>query len=397
MTGRSVVGVAETGSGKTLAYALPIMHLLKSLELEGNAVSESGYPRAIVIIPTRELGEQVSRVFKGFTHTTRLRVRTILGGTKLEVAKENLAGPVEILVATPGRLLKMIERHHVNLSDVRALVFDEADQMLDVGFLPDAKKIAAACPATRQLALFSATITPAVQDLITELFKDVEVMRSTGSHRLVESVEVSNRTVTDGERVPLLKKVLGEKVDGATLIFANTREQCDVLASAVRELGHTCAVYRGEMDKVERRANLAAFRNGETSLLIATDLASRGLDIEHVGRVINYHLPQQMELYIHRVGRTARAGRTGQVVNFVTERDKGLLTQLGDPKAVPVRKKPQPGGRSKRNERAKPGAAARNAKGASGRNGANRTGSGRGPAKKAGRSQAARGPKRGRR
>ena len=374
--GRSVVGVAETGSGKTLAYALPVMHALKSLELEGQPVTESGYPRAVILVPTRELGEQVARAFKLFTHTTRLRVRTILGGTKLEVAKTNVSGPFEILVATPGRMLKLLERNLVNLSDVRTLVFDEADQMLDVGFLPDAKKIVAACPEARQLGLFSATITPPVQDLITELFVGVEVMRSSGSHRTVDSLSTSNRMVTDGERVPLLKKVLAEKVDGATLMFANTREQCDTLAKAVRELGHTCAVYRGEMDKVERRASLAAFRNGEVTLLVATDLASRGLDIAHVARVINYHLPQQMELYLHRVGRTARAGREGQVVNFVTERDKSLLTQLGDPSAVPVRKKPQVGGRGKRGERPRQGGA---------RTAAARIGSARAPAKKSGR------------
>lgn len=348
LAGGSVVGVSETGSGKTLAYALPVLHLLKTLENEGKGITESGYPRAIVVVPTRELGEQVSRVFKLFTHTTRLRVRTILGGTKLDVAKTNVSGPFEILVATPGRMLKLLDRALVNFSDVRTLVFDEVDQMLDTGFLPDAKRIVAACPANRQLALFSATVSPTVQTLMNELFTGAEVIRSKGHHKTVATLTTKNRTVTDGKRVPLLKEVLSDEVQGGTLIFATTREQCDALAKEVRALGHTCVVYRGEMEKVERRANLKSFRDGETPILIATDLASRGLDIAHVGRVINYHLPKQMELYLHRVGRTARAGREGEVINFVTERDKSLLTELGDPNAAPKRPAKNTGGREKR-------------------------------------------------
>ncbi|MCC7108365.1 MAG: DEAD/DEAH box helicase, partial [Deltaproteobacteria bacterium] len=157
LAGRSVVGVAETGSGKTLAYALPILHALKTLENEGSKVDAAGRPRAVVVVPTRDLGEQVSKVFKPFTHTTRLRVRTVLGGTDIAVAKKNVAGPFEVLVATPGRLVKLLDRRLVDFSDVRTLVFDEADQMLDQGFLPDAGQIVRACPRERQLALFSAT------------------------------------------------------------------------------------------------------------------------------------------------------------------------------------------------------------------------------------------------
>ena len=161
LSGRSVVGVAETGSGKTLAYALPILHALKGLELQGQPVRTNGRPRAVVIAPTRELGEQISKVLKLFTHTTRLRVRTVLGGTTLEVAKRNVAGPFEVLVATPGRVVKLLERGLVNLTDVRLLVFDEVDQMLDQGFLPDAERLASACPPLRQMALFSATVSAA--------------------------------------------------------------------------------------------------------------------------------------------------------------------------------------------------------------------------------------------
>ncbi|MGK5085508.1 DEAD/DEAH box helicase [Bdellovibrionota bacterium FG-1] len=335
LDGRSVVGVAETGSGKTLAYALPVLHQLKCLEHMGERVTEDSQPRAAIIVPTRELGEQVSRVFKPFTHTTRLRVRTVLGGTTLEIAKRNISGPFEILVATPGRLVQLLDRRLLNLSDVRVLVFDEADQMLDQGFLPAADRIVQACPAERQMALFSATVSPAVQQLINKLFADAEVIRSEGHHRVVETLKTVNRTVMNGKRFPLLETLLADAVTGGTLIFTNTREQCDKLAEELRKKGHTCVIYRGEMDKVERRANLKAFRDGKIGLLISTDLASRGLDVDHVGRVVNYHLPQQMENYLHRVGRTARAGRTGVVINFVTERDQPLVSQLGSVQAAP--------------------------------------------------------------
>jgi ATP-dependent RNA helicase RhlE len=334
LCGRSIVGIAETGSGKTLAYALPAMHHIKSLEITGDAITLSARPRALVVVPTRELGEQVTKAFKPFTHTTRLRVRSVLGGTTTEVAKRGLAGAFEILVATPGRLVQMLERRLVDLDDVRMLILDEADQMLDHGFLPDVTRIIQASPQKRQLALFSATVSPAVEKLIADLFSGAEVIRSAGSHRVVPTLTTLQQLVIDGQRFPLLERLLKKKVEGGTILFTNTREQCDKLADQLAAAKIACVIYRGEMDKVERRQNLKLFREGAVDLLVSTDLASRGLDVDHVGRVINYHLPQQMENYLHRVGRTARAGRPGLVVNFVTERDAPLVSQLESVRAL---------------------------------------------------------------
>ena len=328
LAGKSLVGVAETGSGKTLAYVLPILHQLKTLEIDGHPVTASRQPRAVVMVPTRELGEQVARIFKPFTHTTRLRVRSVLGGTTLEVAKKNISGAFDILVATPGRLIKLLERGLINLSDVKLLVFDEADQMVDQGFLPDSKQIAAACAPGCQLALFSATVPPAVQQLMAEVFSGAEVLRSRGSHRVVPTLTTQNRPVVDGKRLPVLESILRESASGGTMIFTNTREQCDQLAEDLKAAKRSCLIYRGSMDKLERRANLKAFRDGQVDLLISTDLASRGLDVEHVGRVINYFMPYQMDNYLHRVGRTARAGRSGLVINFVTPKDQPLLDMI---------------------------------------------------------------------
>ncbi len=328
LSGQSIVGVSQTGSGKTLAYILPVLQHLKTLETEAQAVTKHSRPRAVVMVPTRELGEQVARNFKTFTHATRLRVRSLLGGSTLEVAKKSIAGPFDVLVATPGRLIKLLDRGLLSLGDVRILVFDEVDQMLDQGFLPDSTRIAKACPQNRQLAMFSATVAGDVETLMQTLFADALVVRCKGSHKVAAGLTTRNKLVGHDDRFSQLQRILSENVPGGTMIFTNTRDQCDVLAEELGKAKRTCVVYRGSMDKMERRANLKAFRDGKIELLISTDLASRGLDVDHVGRVINYHLPYQMENYLHRVGRTARAGRQGLVINLVGERDKVLIDQL---------------------------------------------------------------------
>lgn len=327
--GSSVVGISETGSGKTLAFALPLLQMLKTLENNGEPVEANAAPRAVIMVPTRDLGEQVSKVFKTLTHDTRLRVRPALGGMEFEQVRRNISGPFEILLATPGRMVQLIEKDLIDLTDVRYLVFDEADQMLDQGFLPDSNFIVDTCPRQLQLALFSATVSPAVQELMNSLFANAEVVRSAGSGKTVSSLVTKNVNVVDGKRWPSLERILNQRTEGGTLLFVNTREQCDKLAAELTEKGFPCGIYRGEMDKNKRRKSLKDFREGKFELLIATDLAGRGLDLEHVGRVINYHLPQQMENYLHRVGRTARAGRPGLVINLVTERDSRLITKLG--------------------------------------------------------------------
>jgi superfamily II DNA/RNA helicase len=335
LAGESLVGVSETGSGKTLTYALPVLHLIKTLEIEKQAIQVESQPRALVLVPTRELGEQVAKVFKPFTHTTRLRVRTVLGGTAFDVSRRNALGAFEVLIATPGRLVQLLDKNLVSLSDIRILVFDEADQILDEGFLPVAKRIVADCPKAAQLVLFSATVTSAVQTLIKELFAKAEVIRSQGSHRVVPTLKTLNYTISDGKRFPELEKLLDKKTKGGTVVFVNTREQCDRLVTALKKAERPCLVYRGEMDKVERRKNLQTFRDGVIDVLVSTDLASRGLDVEHISRVINYHMPQQMEAYLHRVGRTARAGRQGVVINFITERDQTILRSLSKVQSEP--------------------------------------------------------------
>jgi superfamily II DNA/RNA helicase len=328
MSGQSVVGVSETGSGKTLTYALPILHLLKTLENEDHPVTEAAQPRALVLVPSRDLGEQVSKVFKNYTHDTRLRVRPVLGGTTFEQSRRSIAGEFEVLLATPGRLIQLMKKNLIDFSDVRLIVFDEADQMLDEGFLTDSKTIVNACPAETPLALFSATVSQTVEDLMSSLFTKAEVIQTSGAGKTVKTLTTKNETVIDGLRWPIFEKLIKQKPTGGTIVFTNTREQCDRLASEIEKKGYKCVIYRGEMDKGQRRSNLKSFRKGEVDLLISTDLAARGLDLDYVGRVINYHLPQEMANYLHRVGRTARAGKEGLVVNLVTERDLALIAKI---------------------------------------------------------------------
>lgn len=328
MSGQSVVGVSETGSGKTLTYVLPLLHILKDLENDGDQVTENSTPRALVLVPSRDLGEQVSKVFKSFTHDTRLRIRPALGGMEFEQVRRNVSGPFEVLLATPGRLIQLLEKDLINLSDIRILVVDEADQMMDQSFLRELQLIVDTCPTDIPLALFSATVSKEVEELMAGIFFRAEVVRSQGAGKVVKTLKTINETVIDGIRWPIFEKILKTKVAGGTIVFANTREQCDKIAKEMTDKNYSCLLYRGEMEKTERRMNLRKFRSGEVDVLIATDLAARGLDVENVARVVNYHLPQQMDNYLHRVGRTARAGRTGLVHNLVTERDLPLIAKL---------------------------------------------------------------------
>ncbi len=326
LKGESLLGVSATGTGKTLAYVLPLLHRLKEVEIGSYMVSEPGRPRGLVLVPGRELGEQVGKVFKGLTHLTRLRVRLALGGTAKRVSRKSVSRPHEILVASPGRLAYLMDMGDLSLKDVRMVAIDEADQVLDPGFLPAARRILRKCRRGTQVMLFSATLPDHLEGLVEKLLDGAPTLiRAEGSGQLVPTVHIDNRMVVDGRRRELLAEILAEEPGMGTLLFANTRGQVDRMAEWLDDFGFDFVLYRGEMDRIERRRNLEAFRDGEVDLLLTTDLGGRGLDIERVDRVVNVHLPREVSNYIHRAGRTARAGRTGTVVNMVTERDAPLM------------------------------------------------------------------------
>ena len=322
LAGRDVVGLAQTGTGKTAAFALPVLDRLDLTQKK---------PQALVLAPTRELALQVCEAFEHYASgTPGVKVLPVYGGQSYGVQLSALRRGVHVVVGTPGRVIDHLNRGTLDLSELRFLVLDEADQILDAGFLPAIRRILKGCPAERQLALFTATASDSVRSLISELFDDALVVETEGRHRPVSTLTTVNINVPGGRRFPVLESLLDESVEGGTLIFTNTRGQCDELAEALVEAGYRCAVYRGDMDKLERRRNLRDFRDGALPVLISTDLAARGLDVESIGRVINYHLPRELKNYLHRAGRTARAGKPGTVVNLVTPRDRNLIKRLGE-------------------------------------------------------------------
>ena len=341
--GQSLLGVAETGSGKTLAYVLPLLHHLKALEEAGDPVTQVGMPRGLVLVPGRELGEQVAKVLKSLTHSTRLRVRSAIGGSNKKIAKQSVASNFEILVATPGRLTQLLSSRDIKLSDVRTLIFDEADQMIDPGFLPVARRILEACPREVQLVMFSATLPDTLDAVVDSLFPaPPERVRTRGSQRVVPTLTTINRDAHNGHRLPHVMDLLGEVPRVGTMLFVNTKDQVKTVAGWLDQVGIRYVAYAGQMERQQRRVNLAKFRDGEVSILIATDLGGRGLDIELVERVINVHLPQDVDNYLHRVGRTARAGRTGLVVNLVTRRDAPLMNKLERRGVAPNNRRTKP-------------------------------------------------------
>ena len=326
---RSLVGVSETGSGKTLAYVLPLIHKIKSLELAGFPVSKARHPRGLILVPGRELGVQVSKVVKGLTHETRVRVRTALGGSKKKVSRKNVSGMFEILVATPGRLQHLLSEGELNLGDVRSVIFDEADQMVDPGFLPVARRILGHCPKKTQLVMFSATLSRELETVAHNLFStSPNFIRTHGSQQVVDTLTTENHNIINGNRSKVLMNILNKSPSVGTMAFVNTREQLDRVASWLEEESISFAIYKGQMERFDRKANLKLFRNGDVSVLLTTDLGGRGLDINKVERVINIHLPSSLDNYLHRVGRTARAGREGLVVNLVTQRDQPLMAKI---------------------------------------------------------------------
>jgi superfamily II DNA/RNA helicase len=337
---RSVVAVAETGSGKTISYVLPILDRLRRMEEDDNPVVLESEPRALVIVPSRELADQVARVFKVFTHHTRVRVRRVFGGQKMRKSRDAVAGVFEVLVSTPGRLVQLLDRGSLRLDGVRFVVLDEADQLLDLGFLKQVMGVVGAVQSRRQLGTFSATMSPQLEELARDLFPDAIHLRTERVSQLPATLVTRHVDVPDGRRVDALRPLLAEPTEGGTILFANTRAQCDRIVSWVREAGLPCEGIRSDMDPVARRRHLRAFRAGELPFLVSTDVAGRGLDVDHVGRVINVHLPREMDNYVHRAGRTARAGRDGLLINLVTPRDAPLLEALDDGHVAPAFQRP---------------------------------------------------------
>ena len=327
LAGRDVMGAAQTGTGKTAAFSLPLLH--KMLRHENASMSPARHPvRALVIAPTRELADQVAANIKGYAAQTKLRVAVVYGGIDMKPQTLELKGGVEVLVATPGRLLDHIEAKNCVLNQVEYVVLDEADRMLDIGFLPDLQRILSYLPKTRQTLLFSATFSPEIKRLAESYLQDpvlVEVARPNATATNVEQRFYS--VATDDKRAAVLKLIKDRALTQA-LVFVNSKLGCARLARSFEQAGLRTNALHGDKSQDERLKALDAFKRGEVDVLVATDVAARGLDIADLPAVFNFDVPFNAEDYVHRIGRTGRAGASGLAVTLVSPSDTRLVADI---------------------------------------------------------------------
>jgi superfamily II DNA/RNA helicase len=324
MAGHDLMASAQTGTGKTAAFILPA---LQKLSVE-SAVRGKG-PRILVLTPTRELAQQVSDAANKYGKNMRVKVVSILGGMPYPLQNKLLSGFVDILVATPGRLIDHIERGRIDFSRLEMLVLDEADRMLDMGFIDDVERIAAATPATRQTLLFSATLEGAIGNLAMRLLKSPKRISVASAQARHENIEQRLMYVDDmAHKNRLLDHLLRDVDLNQALVFTATKRDADSLADELSAAGHAAAALHGDMNQRERNRTLLNLRRGNVRVLVATDVAARGIDVAGITHVINFDLPKFAEDYVHRIGRTGRAGASGIAVSFASNRDAMNLKKI---------------------------------------------------------------------
>jgi len=312
LAGRDMIGSAQTGTGKTAAFALPILSKL-GLHAPG--------PRALILEPTRELAAQVETAFRDFARFTNLKTAVVYGGVGYGRQLDDLRAGTDVLAATPGRLLDHLERGTVRLDKVQFLVLDEADRMLDMGFLPDVRRIVDLCPRQRHTSLFSATIPPQIETLIQWGMKNPETIQIGARRTPAETVKHVIYPVSDSQKSDLVLELLKRVDFNSVLIFCRTKHGADRVAGMLKRNNHAVAVLHSNRTQREREQALQGFRSGKFEVLVATDIAARGLDIADVSHVINYDVPQHPEDYIHRIGRTGRAEASGDAFTIMTAED----------------------------------------------------------------------------
>lgn len=328
MAKKDVLGLAQTGTGKTAAFALPILHrLLESPPHLVNGHRMVG-ARALVLSPTRELAQQVHESFQKYGRFTNLRSVAVVGGVHQFSQVQAIKAGVDILIATPGRLLDLYQQRHVRLTFVEIAVLDEADRMLDIGFLPDILKILAHVPEDRQTLLFSATMPPAIRSLANEALRHPVKVQVAPLSSAAPTVEHWVHYVDSTEKLSLLTFLLREAPKDRTLVFTRSKRGADQLAKQLRQSGIKALAMHGDMEQEYRTRALAAFRSATSPVLVATDVAARGLHVDDIATVINFDLTNEPEVYVHRVGRTGRAGAEGKAISFCTARERHLLAAI---------------------------------------------------------------------
>jgi ATP-dependent RNA helicase RhlE len=327
LAGRDIMGGAQTGTGKTAAFTLPILQRL--LPFASASPSPARHPvRALILAPTRELALQVFESVKSYSKYTPLRAMCAFGGVDIKPQTAELKRGVEILVATPGRLLDHVEQKSVHFNAVQALVLDEADRMLDMGFIPDIKRILNLLPKARQSLLFSATFSEDIKRLADSMLKTPTLVEVARRNQVSETILHRVYRVAEQDKRALLIHLLKSGEISQSLVFTRTRQGCSRLARELQRAGILVDAIHGDKSQHERIKTLDAFKKGQVAVLVATDVAARGLDIEELPYVINYELPHVPEDYVHRIGRTGRAGRQGKAISLVAAAESPYLADI---------------------------------------------------------------------
>jgi ATP-dependent RNA helicase DeaD len=320
LAGRHVVGVAQTGTGKTAAFAAPI---LSQMELRQKT------PQALVLAPTRELALQVSEAFERYAaHLPGLHVLPVYGGQGYGVQLSALRRGVHVVVGTPGRIMDHLEKGTLDLGSLRFLVLDEADEMLNMGFAEDVETILAQTPQDKQVALFSATMPPQIRRIAKKYLTDAEEITVKNKTSTVANLTQRYLQVAHPQKLDALTRILEVENFEAMIVFVRTKQATEVLAERLRARGFSAAAINGDIVQAQRERTINQLREGKLDILVATDVAARGLDVERISHVVNYDIPTDSESYVHRVGRTGRAGRSGDAISFVTPRERHLLKAI---------------------------------------------------------------------
>jgi ATP-dependent RNA helicase DeaD len=319
LEGRDVIAQAQTGSGKTLAFALPIMERINPDERK---------TQALILVPTRELARQVGGVFHDLSKNSGIHTTLVYGGVGYEPQERALRAGTQVVIGTPGRVLDHLKRRTLRLDSLSVLILDEADEMLDRGFAPDVERILAMTPRRRQTALFSATTPDWVHRIANKHLAEPEVISSEGIDETEPEIEHVVMEVFRGDKSQVLVNLLRQPVDGTTVVFGRTKHGVRNLGKRLATQGFKVSVLQGNLGQNQRDQQVEKFRSGKTDILVATNVAARGLDILHIARVINYDMPDTAELFTHRVGRTGRMGRSGQAITLMSATDLSKLQEI---------------------------------------------------------------------
>jgi ATP-dependent RNA helicase RhlE len=322
LKGRDLLGCAQTGTGKTAAFALPILHRLAATP------GLNRRPRALVLVPTRELAVQVAQSFDTYGRRVGARCAAVFGGVGQGAQVAALRGGLDVLVATPGRLLDLHDQHLVELHSVEVLVLDEADRMLDMGFIKPIRQVVAALPSRRQTVMFSATMPAAIRGLAGSLLRDPAQVSVAPSAPAAPLIEQQVYFVKQAEKIELLADVLSRPEAERVIVFTRTKHGADKVARKLERSRIEAAVIHGNKSQNARLQALSRFRSGRVRVLVATDVAARGLDVDGISHVVNYDVPSEPESYVHRIGRTGRAGASGLALSFCADDERTLLRDI---------------------------------------------------------------------